>query len=96
MAGNSYKMTGRIADVTRIRNSYYGNPRFEITLVTSSDPTHSLCSGTECEGDHMYRTLKTASEASFNYEVGNKGLRANDVVTVTIGGRGTIVAMHAA
>lgn len=85
-----YTMTGRLSEVTRLRNNYYGNPRWQITLVTSGTDDLSEHTGSDCEGDHLYRTLRTASDAAFNYEVGNKGLRVGDVVTVTMNGRGTI------
>lgn len=87
----TYEMTGRIAEINRLRSSYSGNPRFEIVLVTSGTGDMSEHTGPDCQGDHMFRTFNTAADAHFSYTIGNKGLRANDIVTVTVGGRGTIV-----
>lgn len=38
----------------------------------------------------------TAADHSFNYEVGNRGLDVGDLVTLTIGGRGTVVGIERA
>lgn len=65
--------------IERLRNSISGNPRFRITLQTSSG----------------MGTWNTAADHAFNYEVGNTGFRAESHVSVTIGGRGTIVGIEA-
>jgi hypothetical protein len=78
-AGRPMYVTGRIVSIERLTNSRNGNPRFRVTLQSR---------------DGM-GTWNTAADHAFCYSVGNAGLRAESPVTLTIGGRGTIVAMVA-
>jgi hypothetical protein len=73
-------VAGKIYHLERLRNSYSGNPRWAITLEWIGVGT-------------TWHTWNTASDASFNYEIGNKGYRVGDKVRLTIGGRGTVVAI---
>ena len=59
----------KIREITRLNNSRNGNPRFAITW---EDPLN---------GNLV--TRRTASDASFNYEIGNPGLRTGDFVEIT-------------
>ena len=76
----SHRVIGRIVTIERLTSSRNGNPRFRITL----------------QSDAGMGTWNTAADHAFNYEIGNKGLRAEDRVILTIGGRGTIVAIAVA
>jgi hypothetical protein len=67
----------------RLHNSPNGNPRFAITYRHHwSDPMVSA-------------TANTAADHSFAYEIGNRGYRVGSKVWLTIGGRGTIIAVTA-
>ena len=90
----TYEMTGRIDELVRLNNSVNGNPRYRVTLVTSGTEDHAPHTGDDCDGDHLYRVLNTAADASFNYEIGNPGRRAGSLVTVTLNGRGSISDMR--
>jgi hypothetical protein len=68
-------LTGRIAALTRLQNSYCGNPRWAVQLA--------MPGGTSV-------LHNTAANASVNYEIGNTGLRVGDLVTLLVNGRGTI------
>ena len=59
----------KIREITRLNNSRNGNPRFAITW---EDPLN---------GNLV--TRRTAHDASFNYEIGNRGLRTGDFVEIT-------------
>lgn len=61
----------------RIKNSTYGNPRYEVTLTRS---------------DGTLEARKTAANSMQAYAVGNKtnGLRDGERCVFTINGRGTI------
>ena len=65
-------------EVTRLTNSRNGNPRFRIGYKhADGGPTWA----------------NTAADAAFGYEIGNPGYRVGAFVMLTIGGRGTIVAI---
>lgn len=70
----------RIDEITRMTNSRNGNPRFSIGYR-------------HADGGRTWAA--TAADASFNYEIGNPGYRVGNFVLMTIGGRGTIVAIEA-
>ena len=74
------QVAGKIDRLERLKNSYNGNPRWAVTLEWVGLGTN-------------WDTWNTASDASFNYEIGNKGYRVGDKVRLTIGGRGTVVAI---
>ena len=80
---HSEEVAGRIETIERIKNSYSGNPRFRIELMTETTTGNRWC--------HRFNT---AADASFNYEVGNPGLRVGDMVIVLLNGRGTISGME--
>lgn len=69
----------KIESIERLTNSHYGNPRWRINW---SGPGWSF-------GGHA----NTAANASFNYEIGNTGLRVGDLVDIELNGRGTIGAI---
>lgn len=71
--------SGRIGSLERVANSPDGNPRWAISLV-------------DAEGAHL-GSWNTTADASFNYELGNRGKRQNDWVVLTIGARGTITGI---
>ena len=68
----------RIDDIERLANSVNGNPRFRFHLST----------------DTNYVVADSKSDASFNYEVGNPGLRAGNLVDVTFTRSGRIRFMR--
>ena len=72
--------TVRIEEIRRVKNSYVGNPRFELVV---SEP-----------GWAGYHTLRTAANSAMNYSVGNKGFRPRDVVEIDVNGRGTVDGMR--
>jgi hypothetical protein len=76
------EMRVRIESIERLTNSYNGNPRFRIGW---SEP-----------GWSGHGHANTASDASYNYEIGNKGLRVLDVVEIELNGRGTIKSIERA
>jgi hypothetical protein len=71
----------RIESIERLSNSYFGNPRFRI--------------GWTEPGGLGRGVANTAADASFCYEVGNKGLRERDVVELELNGRGVITDISA-
>lgn len=73
--------TGRIDRIKRLTNSVNGNPRYAITLEVRGLGAWS-------------QTWNTAADHAFCYDIGNVGFRAGDTVTLTIGGRGTIVGIE--
>lgn len=75
------KIFGRLTAVERLNNSYYGNPRFRLTWETLGLGTLTMAKN-------------TASDASFAYQIGNKGFRVRDEVILTIGGRGTVTNLE--
>lgn len=75
-------MKVRLESVERLTNSYYGNPRFRLSWSTT--------------GWREYGAANTAADASYNYEIGNKGLRAGDFVELELNGRGTVKSIEPA
>ena len=75
-------MRVRIESIERLNNSYSGNPRFKIAWSE--------------HGWTAYGSANTASDASYNYEIGNKGLRERDLVEIELNGRGTIKSIRTA
>ena len=75
--------TVKIVELERLTNSYSGNPRWAITW-------EAVGLGTFTE------TTNTAADASFNYEIGNPGLRVGSMVKLTVNGRGTVSAIERA
>jgi hypothetical protein len=75
-------MRARLTSIERLTNSRNGNPRFKINY-----------DGQYEDGGKVTSHANTASDASFNYEIGNRGFRVGDMVDLTIGGRGTIIGI---
>ena len=75
-------MRVRIESIERLTNSYYGNPRFRLSWSE--------------KGWAGYGLANTAANASYNYEIGNKGLRVGDIVDIELNGRGTIKSISRA
>jgi len=69
----------RIEKIERLACSAVGNPRFRIQYSTP--------------GWTSYHSGITKADASFNYEIGNRGFRERDVVLVKLNGNGNILDM---
>lgn len=80
---------GHITAIDRLRNSRSGNPRFRITLEVST-----YRDGRALTGRTFVEAWNTAADHAFAYTIGNPGFRAGDLVTIAIGGRGTIVDIY--
>jgi hypothetical protein len=74
-------MKVRIESVERLNNSYYGNPRWRVSWSE--------------HGWSAYGSAVTAADSSYNYDVGEKGMRAGDFVEIELNGRGTIKSIKA-
>jgi hypothetical protein len=73
------EVTGRIVAIERLANTYNGNPRYRITLQMADG----------------FGTWNTAADHAFTYAIGNIGLRVDNQVWLTIGGRGTVEGISA-
>lgn len=69
-----------LTEVERLYTSDAGNPRFRLHWRQSNG---------------MRDAANTATDASWNYEVGNKGIRVGDRVTILLNGRGTVECIEA-
>jgi hypothetical protein len=74
-------MIARLTEIERLTNSCSGNPRFRLSW-----DVQGIGSG----------SANTAADASYNYEIGNKGLRVGSLVRIELNGRGTIKSISAA
>ena len=83
-------MLARIVALRRIGCSTNGNPRWEVVYKTGERFAN---------GDYAMHThsepvwAKTQSDASLSYEIGNPGLRAGDLVELTLTKAGRISSM---
>ena len=75
-------MLARIVALRRIGCSTNGNPRWEVVYKSAAGPWPD---------DHIW--AKTQSDASISYEIGNPGLRAGDLVELTLTKSGRISGM---
>lgn len=72
--------TGTLHKIERLNCSASGNPRYRLTLHPSDDG--------------YLVSWNTATDYSFNYDIGNPGYRVGSPVTLIVGGRGTITSIH--
>ena len=75
------EMTGEILDINRLNNSVNGNPRYEIRVLPDGEPLG------------YSRILRTSSDISSAYEVGNLGRRVGDRVRFVLTAAGLIRAL---
>jgi hypothetical protein len=75
-------MLARIVALRRIGCSTNGNPRWEVVYKGATGPWPY---------DHIW--AKTQSDASISYKIGNPGLRAGDLVELTLTKSGRISGM---